>query len=100
MPAMRAYLAHYAGANAGSGTLPWDSELMRRVARQEYVPVEEFTPGQALAGTPDDVIAELERWRDEVNPDSVELMITGPKDYDSVRGMLLLFGQHVLPCFR
>jgi len=99
MPAMRAYLAHYAGANAGSGTLPWESDLMQRVARQEHVPIEEFTRGQALAGTPDDVIAEIADWRDTVNPDSMELMITGPGDYASVREMLELFGKEVIPQF-
>ena len=100
MPHMRAYLSHYAGANAGSGTLPWDSELMRRIARSEHVPIEEFTRGQALAGTPDDVNVEVARWRTEVNPDSMELMITGPTDYASVREMLELFGKEVMPNFR
>ncbi|MBV9840956.1 MAG: LLM class flavin-dependent oxidoreductase [Sphingomonadaceae bacterium] len=99
MPSMRAYLAHYTGANAGSGTLPWESDLMQRIARQEHVPVEEFTRGQALAGTPDDVIAELEGWRDKVRPDSIELMITGPGDYDSLKRMISLFGKDVLPQF-
>lgn len=99
MPAMRGYLAHYAGTDAGSGTLPWDSELMQRVARQEHVPVEEFTRGQALAGTPDDVIAEITAWRDKVNPDSMELMLTGPTDYDRLREMIELFGTEVLPQF-
>lgn len=99
MPHMRAHLAHYGDSNAGSGTLPYDSELMRRIARGEHVPVEEFTRGQALAGTPDDVIPEIARWRDEVGADSIELMITGPTDHDSVRDMLTLFGKEVLPCF-
>ncbi|MBV9611528.1 MAG: hypothetical protein JO091_03610 [Acidobacteriaceae bacterium] len=99
MPSMRAYLAHYAAANAGSGTLPWDSEIMKRVARQEHVPIEEFTPGQALTGPPEDLIAELENWRAKVNPDSIELMLTGPRDYYSVREMLELFGKKIMPHF-
>ncbi|MBV9996164.1 MAG: LLM class flavin-dependent oxidoreductase [Caulobacteraceae bacterium] len=96
-PGMRAYLAHYAGTDAGSGTLPWNGPVFQRIARGENVPIEEFARGQALAGTPDDIIAEVEQWKKKVNPDSFELMITGPKDYDSLRAMLELFGKEVIP---
>lgn len=99
MPRMREYLAHYGSADAGSGTLPWDSPLMTRVAGGEHVPVNEFARNQALVGTPDDINAELERWQDRIAPDSVTLMPTGPLDYDAMRATLELFGKHVLPNF-
>lgn len=97
MPHLRAFLAHYSGAKAGSGTLPWNADKFRRIARGEHVPVEEYTKGQALAGTPDDVIPEVIRWRDEVGADSIELMLSGPQDFDSVRTMLTLFAKEVMP---
>jgi len=96
-PPMREYLAHYAGANAGSGTLPWEGPIFQRIARGEDVPINEFGRGQALVGTPEDLIAEIGQWKQKVKPDSFELMLTGPKDYDSVRNMLQLFAKEVMP---
>jgi len=68
------------------------------VETSEHLPIEGFARGQALAGTPNDVVVGVQHWRDEVNPDSMELMITGPQDYESVRDMLQLFGCYVIPC--
>lgn len=100
MPHMRAHLAEYGKSNAGSGTLPYNGEMMMKIARGEHVPVEEFTRGQALAGTPDDLNVEVAAWRDKVSADSMEMMITGPKDFESLRAMLTLLGKEVLPNFR
>jgi probable F420-dependent oxidoreductase len=97
MPPLRQFLAHYKGANAGSGTLPWNADMFRRIACGEHVPIEEYTKGQALAGTPDDIIPEVIRWRDEVGADSIELMLSGPQDFESVRDMLTLFAKEVMP---
>lgn len=97
MPPLRQFLAHYRDANAGSGTLPFDAGVFRRIARGEHVPIEEYTAGQALAGTPEDVITEVRRWRDEVGADSMQLMLSGPNDYESIRGMLTLFAEEVMP---
>lgn len=64
-------------------------------------------PGRALAGTPDDCIAEIEYCRDVLGCEYLQLMNMGlgpsyghPGSYETELAGLKLFGREVLPAFR
>lgn len=68
---------------------------------------EDLGRGRAVAGTPEDCIAELERCRDQLGCDYVQLMNMGlgpsyghPGSYETELAGLKLFGREVLPALR
>jgi len=97
MPALQGFLAHYRRASVGHNP---QRSLYSRIAHGEDVPIEEYNPGRALCGTPDDILTEIERWRRTMKVDCFQLMTSGPRDFDSLAKMLTLFGKEVLPAVR
>jgi len=62
--------------------------------------LEDFAPYRAVAGTPDDCIAEMERVRDLIDPEWVFFTPTGVPDTDRQIEELRLFAKEVMPHFR
>jgi alkanesulfonate monooxygenase SsuD/methylene tetrahydromethanopterin reductase-like flavin-dependent oxidoreductase (luciferase family) len=63
------------------------------------VTLEEFVPNRALVGTPDDCIREMQRIREQVNPDYVLMTPTGVPDARQHWDELKLFAKEVMPHF-
>ncbi len=86
-----------------------DQALYARVDAGE-IPIEEIADQRLLWGTPDDVIAQIQRYEAATGADHVHagfgagLPGSGPQssmgDFETIAGMIRLFGDEVIPAFR
>jgi probable F420-dependent oxidoreductase len=75
-----------------------DDGVFAKLDRGEQVPLAEFAHDRLIAGTPDDCIEQIGRWREAVDPDHLLLGLSGAEaGPDGLRGAIELFGQEVLP---
>jgi probable F420-dependent oxidoreductase len=77
--------------------------VLQRVGAGEQVPLEEFARDRAFAGTPDAVIAEIQRWHDAIGFDEVCLIFATGRESaseESLRRTVTTFARDVVPAFR
>ena len=77
-----------------------DAGLFQRLDAGEKVSLEDFARDRAIAGTPDDCIREIERYRQEIDCDYLQLSIGNVGGYEETRKSLELWGREVLPAFK
>jgi alkanesulfonate monooxygenase SsuD/methylene tetrahydromethanopterin reductase-like flavin-dependent oxidoreductase (luciferase family) len=84
-------------------------ELFRRLDAGEKVDDAEIADDRILWGSPDDVIAQIHRYRELTGCDHIHVAfamgLSGHRssfmgDYDSIASMVRLFGTEVIPSFR
>jgi probable F420-dependent oxidoreductase len=75
-----------------------DDGLYARLERGDAVSLPEFAANRLIAGTPEDCVAQIETWREAVNPDHLLISLSGTDlGPDSLKAAIQLFGREVLP---
>jgi probable F420-dependent oxidoreductase len=83
-----------------AGYLTPDPEgIYDRLERGEQVSLAEFAKDRAIAGTPEDCIAQLTRWRDVGGADAMLMLLNEDAGYEKMLAAIELFGQEVFPAF-
>jgi probable F420-dependent oxidoreductase len=77
--------------------IPDPEGIYERLERQEAVGLEEFTRDRAIAGTPVDCVAQLQRWRAKVDCQAMLLLLNEEAGYDKMLATIELFGREVFP---
>jgi probable F420-dependent oxidoreductase len=77
-----------------------DEGIYERLERGERVPLAEFARDRAIAGTPEDCIAQIERCREATDCDVLLMGFAGDRSFEKIRGVIELFGREVVPAFR
>ena len=77
-----------------------DEGIYERLERGERVPLDEFARDRAVAGTPGDCIAQIERYREATACDVLLMSFAGDRSFEKVRDTIELFGREVIPAFR
>ncbi len=84
-----------------SGTLKIEKGVACPDSVKEEPPLGDFVKGRTLSGTPDKVIAQIERYRDEVGITQLNCSFSvGSLEHDKVKKSMRLFAEHVMPQFR
>ena len=76
-----------------------DEGLFQKLEAGDRVDLATFARDRAIAGTPEDCVTEIERWRAATACDALLLSLSGPGDYETTRRTLELFGKEVIPAF-
>lgn len=77
--------------------------VLQRVAAGEDPPYQEFVRDRAFAGTPELVIAEIQRWHDAIGFDEVSLIFATGREATTPEALTraaTLFATEVFPAFR
>lgn len=69
----------------------------QRLKAGERVPLSELAHDRALAGTPADCIAQLQRWRDMAGCDAMLLLLNENAGFDKMQATIKRFGREVFP---
>ena len=77
-----------------------DEGIYERLERGEHIPLAEFAHDRAIAGTPEDCIAQIERCREATDCDVLLMAFAGDSSFDKIRDVIELFGREVIPAFR
>jgi probable F420-dependent oxidoreductase len=102
-PTVREYhlfYKHLGFFESGRFNAQWEPWV--RTARDDEWTYERVAPNRVIAGTPDEVIAEIERYRREVGCEYIVFYFrhpTGP-DHRATMRCIELFGREVIPHFR
>jgi len=74
-------------------------DFYARLERDEMSP-EEFVNDRALAGTPDECVAQVKRWRDSIQCQAMLILLNKKASFEKVAAVIELFGKAVLPAAR
>jgi probable F420-dependent oxidoreductase len=77
--------------------IPDPEGVYERLERKEEVNLDEFTQDRAIAGTPVDCVAQLRRWRAEVDCQAMLLLLNEDAGFDKMLATIELFGADVFP---
>jgi alkanesulfonate monooxygenase SsuD/methylene tetrahydromethanopterin reductase-like flavin-dependent oxidoreductase (luciferase family) len=76
---------------------PDPAGIYDRLERGEQVPIEEFTQDRAIGGTPEDCIAQLNRWQEGSRADAMLMLLNEDAGYEKMLATIELFGREVFP---
>jgi probable F420-dependent oxidoreductase len=68
-----------------------------RLEKGERVSLEEFTKDRAIGGTPEDCIAQLNRWQQGSRADAMLMLLNEDAGYEKMLATIELFGREVFP---
>ena len=84
-----------------AGTLKIEEGVAYPEAVKDEPPLADFVGERTLSGTPDKVIAQIERYRDEVGITQLNCSFSvGSLDHEKVKRSMRLFAERVMPRFR
>jgi probable F420-dependent oxidoreductase len=95
-PSLRFHLSYWRAGARGRD----DEGIYERLERGEGIPLAEFANERAVAGTPEDCIAQIERCRELTGCDVLLMAFAGTRSYEKMRAVIELFGREVIPAFR
>ena len=95
-PSLRFHLNYWRAGARGRD----DEGIYERLERGERVPLPEFAHDRAVAGTPEECIAQIERCRELTGCDVLLMAFAGARSYEKMRALIELFGREVIPAFR
>jgi probable F420-dependent oxidoreductase len=77
-----------------------DEGIATKLDAGDTVTFEEFAPDRVIAGSPDDVIAQIERWHEATGCNYMHLGLSGAEEGPTgMVAAMALFQRHVLPVF-
>jgi alkanesulfonate monooxygenase SsuD/methylene tetrahydromethanopterin reductase-like flavin-dependent oxidoreductase (luciferase family) len=76
---------------------PDPNGIYNRLERGEQVSLAEFAEDRAIAGTPEDCVAQLARWRDAGGTNAMLMLLNEEAGYDKMLAAIELFGREVFP---
>jgi len=76
---------------------PGEDGSYARLLSTGNVKLEDFVTEWGIAGTPEDCIAQIERWRAKTGCDYMNLMFTGAGGFEAHRKVIQMFGREVIP---
>ena len=82
---------------AAGSNLPDEDGLFARARAGEAITLEEFTDQRGIAGTPEDCIAQLRRWREATGCQYVELLLYGEGGFEAHKRVIEMYGREVIP---
>ena len=94
LPRMVAFHKAFAEARASR-----DDAVIEQLLAGEAVGVGDYIEARAIAGTPENCRAEVQRWLDAVQPDEFSLIFGGADDPARLTQAVELFAQEVMPAF-
>ena len=73
--------------------------IFERLDRGEKVSLEEFTRDRTVAGSPEDCVREIERYREAIDPDYLLLSVGTSGGFERTLHCVKLWGREVIPAF-
>jgi len=77
--------------------VPDPAGVYDRLERGEDVSLADFARDRAIAGTPDDCIEQLQRWRTGTGCSAMMFLLNEDAGYEKMLGAIRLFGREVFP---